>query len=111
MSERFQFDMNSSLYVSVAGSLDATSSGDFETNLMGKIEEKEKPMIVLDLQQLEFINSLGLASIVKVWKEVRADNGSLRILVTEKIAKIFQVANLDTIIDMYVLRSLPQKSS
>ena len=78
----------------MAGELDLASAGDLETGL--KALESSKPeLIVLDLRELEFMDSTGLRAILAA--DARAKELGARLVVvqgSENIQRVFQVTRL-----------------
>nr|MBA2558396.1 STAS domain-containing protein [Propionibacteriales bacterium] len=58
--------------------------------------------LVIDLEQVDFLDSTGLGVLVGALKRVRGHQGSLRIVCTqERLLKIFRITGLTKVFPMY----------
>ncbi len=105
MDDHLEYRFQSTIYITVKGALDASSSRNFESDVEARLKQAGNTLVVIDLEHVDFINSLGLAAVVQIWKKAKALDQTIRILANEKIARIFQVSKLDTIIELYVFQS------
>ena len=108
--EKFEYCFESTVYVHTKGALDSLTSKPFVDELSKRMEHADEPLYILDMQDVDFMNSLGLAAIIKLWKTAQVHNRTLRILTNPRIANIFRVSHLDTIIDLYVMERLQQSN-
>ena len=58
---------------------------------------------MVDLSQVDFLDSTGLSVLVKTLKRVReVEGGSLAVVVTaDRVAKVFRLTGLDTLIPLH----------
>lgn len=83
--------------VEVSGELDVFTAPDFEQALQELISAGDT-QLVLDLTNVEFLDSTGLGVIVKALKWAREAGGSLRVVATEeRIVKVFRITGLDDV--------------
>ena len=87
--------------VAVKGRLDTTAAPQFDQALTGWLSDNES-RFVIDLNELEYISSSGLRSILALAKKVKARNGevaltSLRALVKE----VFDISGFSTLMPVY----------
>ncbi len=103
MSYKLDVQYESALYVSLSGAIDAVSSEEFSNGLIEKIDRASETLIVIDLEGLEFLNSMGLGAIIRVWNAVDVQGKKIRILASRRIAEVFRVSHIDTLIELHVM--------
>ena len=83
--------------VSLHGELDGATAKELEAEFI-RIEATSVSRIVLDLRELDFIDSTGLAVILRA--DTRAKNGHvLRVLQPQgQVARIFELTQLDEVL-------------
>jgi len=91
------------LYVIVKGHWDAGSSDRFAKELDENVSQAPELLIVIDLEELDFINSMGLGAIVRMWKAAQTKGKKIRIIANKRIAPLFRVSRLDKIIELHVM--------
>jgi anti-sigma B factor antagonist len=64
-------------YIRICGDLDSEVAGEALRNAFNKIYEQGMKTIVLDLDQVEIINSYGIGKVLTCYKRLKADNGVL----------------------------------
>ena len=90
-----------SLIVSLEGELDLHTAEEFKTKLITKINAGTKQLI-LDLGQVEFIDSSGLGAILSSYKKISSQGGLLTVVnVTPKVRRIFEVSGILRVINIY----------
>lgn len=86
--------------VGLKGELDADNVSD----LMRFFQEGEgrgETRIVLDLSDLEYIDSSGLGSFVRLMKESRASGGDVRLVnPTNEVRKVLELTRLNRVFDV-----------
>lgn len=95
-----RFDNNVCI-ISLKGSLNAYSAPIFEEELKNCISNS--PRIVLDLQQLEYISSIGLGVIIGYLEEVREKKGDIKIYIKNNpiIKEIFEITGFPKIMNFF----------
>jgi anti-sigma B factor antagonist len=87
--------------VSVAGEIDVASA----PSLAAKLEEvvdRGRVEIVLDLSEVTFLDSSGLAVLVKYLKRVLPAGGQIRLVVTNRaVRQAIEITHLDTVFAVY----------
>ena len=86
--------------IRLKGRMDAMSSQSFEQ----RVRPLEGPdlIVVVDMDELEYISSAGLRSILAVSKKIQADGGQIRFCnVKGLVEEIFQCANLASIVPVH----------
>ena len=92
------------LVISVQGRLDTTTAAEFEAKCLEMVSAGENS-VILDLQNVEYISSAGLRSVLSLGKKVRSDGGglvfcSLRGMVRE----VFEISGFSSIFTIYDTR-------
>ncbi|RKX22909.1 MAG: anti-anti-sigma factor [Candidatus Zixiibacteriota bacterium] len=83
------------------GRLDLASGTNLKEELK-KIFDQDKNMIHLNLNDVEFINSSGLGSLVSIMKEVRLRKGRLTLSnLASYVKEIFEITQLSHIFEIY----------
>jgi len=84
----------------LADQIDASSAGSFRDNILGKIENGYK-RIVLDLTKVDFIDSSGLGAIISALKRLGED-GDLAICgVNEPVMSLFRLTRMNRIFNIF----------
>ncbi len=87
--------------VSVEGRMDALSAPEFETFMSDLINEGVIKVIV-NLEDLDYISSAGLRSVLVTTKKIQAKNGIIAIAsVHDTVKEIFEISGFNTIIPIY----------
>lgn len=86
--------------MSLRGELDIASAERVETEL-GSLQESRPKLLVLDLRELEFMDSTGLRLIVRADEAARAQ-GTRFVVVRgpEQVQRVFEIVGLDTRLEM-----------
>jgi anti-sigma B factor antagonist len=81
--------------VAAAGELDATSGPDLEQTL-GRLLADGKRSVLVSLGEIGFIDSTGLATLVKALKRVRSAGGKLALAALQPaVRRVFTLTRLD----------------
>lgn len=92
---------DSAKIVLVKGDVDMSSSRRLREVLKELTNKKEK-RIVIDLAQMPYIDSAGLATLVECYQETKKYKGDLRLAdLSTNVREVFRLARLDTIFDIY----------
>jgi anti-sigma B factor antagonist len=84
----------------LADQIDASSAGSFRDNILGKIEQGHK-RIVLDLTKVDFIDSSGLGAIISALKHL-GEEGELAICgVNEPVMSLFRLTRMNRIFNIF----------
>ena len=87
--------------LSVGGEIDVYTAPQLRQRLIELVEEGSQH-IVVDMEQVEFLDSTGLGVLVGGLKRVRALDGSLRLVCAqERILKIFRITGLEKVFGIY----------
>jgi anti-sigma B factor antagonist len=67
-----------------------------------ELTDKGNYKLLIDMEQVDFLDSIGLGVLVGGLKRVRAHNGSLNLVCTqERILKIFRITGLTKVFGIY----------
>ena len=85
-------------------SLDARSAREFRDDLESVIEDNAK--ILLDMTNVEFVDSAGLGTIVATLKHLRASGGDLTICSVHKTVRaLFELVRMHRLVEIYDTRN------
>jgi anti-sigma B factor antagonist len=95
-------DQDGIAVVSAAGEIDVFTAPQLDSELSA-VTSGGQHRVVVDLSRVDFLDSTGLAVLVKTLKRVREhDGGSLAVVVTaDRVAKVFRLTGLDTLIPLH----------
>lgn len=83
----------------LTGLLDAFSEPTFRKVLDSKIEEGPKH-IILDLSQIDFVDSSGLGALVQVAKKAQTANGTLQIVTNARVTQTVKLVRLEKFLSL-----------
>jgi len=87
--------------LSLKGRLDFASSSNLKEEILKRVAQGNK-RIVLNLAQIDFINSSGLGTLVSILKEVRLAKGRLLLSnLASYVEEIFEITQLFHIFEIY----------
>jgi anti-sigma B factor antagonist len=90
-------------------SLDASNANELKKIVRGIVESS--PFLVLDLRQVQFIDSSGCGAILTALRWLEQVRGSLRICgLSEQVRKTFALSRMNRILDIYPTREEALKS-
>jgi anti-sigma B factor antagonist len=83
------------------GRLDLTSASSLK-DASKEVLEKESRKMILNMNQVDFINSSGLGALVSILKEVRNAQGSMKLSnLAPYVKEIFDITQLTNIFDIF----------
>ncbi|MFT5525237.1 MAG: anti-sigma B factor antagonist [Pirellulaceae bacterium] len=89
--------------------LDAGSVNDFKQDLAPVL--KEGALLILDLSQVEYVDSAGLGGIVSTLKQLRAEGGDVKICGLQKsVRALFELVRMHKLLDVCNTREEALKS-
>ncbi|WLR54952.1 anti-sigma factor antagonist [Mesobacillus subterraneus] len=93
-------EKESKLAVKVSGEIDAYTAPQLREKLF-PLSEKEGVEMVVDLSEVNYMDSTGLGVFVGVFKNVRAHDGEFKIVgLSERLQRLFEITGLADIIDI-----------
>ena len=94
-------EMNGHAVVAVSGEVDVFTAPKLREQLIDLVDQGSYN-IVVDLSDVEFLDSTGLGVLVAGLKRVKTHEGTLKIVSTkDKILKIFRITGLTRIFPIY----------
>ena len=85
----------------VGGEVDVATAPRLREQLI-KLVNDANYRIVVDLRDVDFIDSTGLGVLIGALKRVRTHDGDLTLVCTEpRIVKVFQITGLDQVFDLH----------
>jgi anti-sigma B factor antagonist len=92
--------------VAIAGNLEAVSAPELGTRLDALLADGVQ-QFVIDLAGVRFMDSSGIAVLVRLFKRVRIGHGDVRLAGAQPpVAKILRLVRLDRVFDTYTDSSL-----
>ncbi len=87
--------------VEAAGEIDLHRSAAFQEALLEPLKKHPQRMIV-DMTGVSYMDSSGVASLVKLLSRVRRDKINLRLAgLTPRVRNVFEITRLDTVFELY----------
>ncbi|NET01321.1 MAG: STAS domain-containing protein [Sphaerospermopsis sp. SIO1G2] len=83
----------------LTGLLDAFSEPTFRKVLSNKIDEGPKN-IILDLSQIDFVDSSGLGALVQLAKQAQTAEGSLQIVTNARVTQTVKLVRLEKFLSL-----------
>jgi anti-anti-sigma factor len=79
----------------LSGELDLASAEELDANLK-RVEESEPALLVLDLRELEFMDSTGLRTVIAADARARERGGRLVVVrAPEEVDRVFKLTRMD----------------
>lgn len=89
--------------VTVKGEIDRDTMSDFRDKMESFMQTFQQTNLILDLENLEFINSEGIGYLSDIYNRFSTQNKKIMILkASARIMDIFQLVGLDQIIPCYI---------
>jgi stage II sporulation protein AA (anti-sigma F factor antagonist) len=89
--------------LTIHGELDLNSAPELE-GILDEALAAERPSILIDLSDCEFIDSTGLALIVRAWQEVDNGDGEGRLVLccpNSQVRRLLDITGLETSISLH----------
>lgn len=84
------------------GRIDQNTASQFQSTLLSQIEDLGKTPLILKMDHVEFISSIGLRAIMMAFKQSKANGGTLLIAeLTPLVKEVFQISRFDTVIPCF----------
>ncbi|MHC4295537.1 MAG: STAS domain-containing protein, partial [Planctomycetota bacterium] len=89
-----------SVVVDVTGEIDLNSSLEFQQVLL-RVLDKRPVRIVINLTEVSYMDSSGVASLVKLLSRVRKADSSLHLVgLQDRVRSVFEITRLDSVFDI-----------
>lgn len=86
-------------FIKVQGDLDSEASGEALRQAFNSLYDKGKRTIVLDLGEVQIINSYGIGKVLMCYKRLKAENGVLMVKPLQGFVKeTFELLMLDKLL-------------
>ena len=86
--------------VDVAGEIDLNTSNAFQQDLIELLDNSPE-RVVVNLSGVSYMDSSGVASLVKLLSRIRRTNGSLYLYgLTDRVRGVFEITRLDSVFDI-----------
>ncbi|HZD11789.1 MAG TPA: STAS domain-containing protein [Candidatus Binatia bacterium] len=96
--------------VSVSGRLDQNQTPDLEERL-NRLLELGHNRILIDLTEVNYINSGGLRCLVTAWRKARKEGGNVVLTgLRSRVHEVFSMVGFDKVFDVYPSRALALRS-
>ncbi len=110
MSISYQELGNQTWLVSVSGRLDQNQTPDLEARLNTLLEEGHN-RILIDLSDVNYINSGGLRCLVTAWRRAKKDGGNVVLTgLKSRVNEVFSMVGFDKVFEVYPSRKLALQS-
>ena len=87
--------------LTVSGEIDIATAPSLRERLHGLLAE-DKSQLVVDLDDVGFLDSTALGVLVGVLKRARSEGGEVRIVCTQpRVRKVFEITRLDSAFDLF----------
>jgi anti-sigma B factor antagonist len=94
-------ESNDRALLTLEGRLDAVTAPDLKERLK-RLAEEGQVFVVIDMSEVSFMDSSGLAALVSGLKALREAGGSLRLAgVNEQAREVFDITRLDQVFKLY----------
>lgn len=91
-------EVSGKLVVAIHGEIDAYHSGEVKKFLKDTITETNLKKIVLDMSEVNYIDSAGLGSLVALYKDARmAEKELILASLKQTVMRIFEMTRLDRV--------------
>jgi anti-anti-sigma factor len=85
--------------IRVSGDLDSEQSGEALRKSFNQLFDQGKRTVVLDLQDVQIINSYGIGKVLMCYKRLKAENGVLKVRPLDGFVKeTFELLMLDKLL-------------
>jgi anti-sigma B factor antagonist len=70
-------------------------------DLMNEILSEGKHNFVLNLANVDYLDSSGLGQLISIWKSIRGRNGYMTLLnPSKRVQRLFEITRLDTVFEI-----------
>lgn len=87
--------------IKLSGNLNATTSQEFRQNITGIVEGGAR-IVLVDFQDVTFMDSSGLGALVLAFKTLRAADAQLVLCsINEQVRILFELTNMDRVFEIF----------
>ncbi len=95
-------DMGGVPVVRVKGEVDLYSSPRLRQALRSLGEQKKTKLLIIDLTEVEYMDSSGVATLIEALQKLNQTGGRLRLAgLTDAVAQVLRFAHLDKVFDIH----------
>ena len=88
--------------IKLSGNLNATTSQVFRQNITDILESSAKIIVLVDFQDVTFMDSSGLGALVLAFKTLRAADSKLVLCsINEQVRILFELTNMDKVFEIF----------
>jgi anti-sigma B factor antagonist len=92
---------NSAVIMKIEGEVDLYSSPEVREPLLRLIDDKT-PIIIVNMENVEYIDSSGIATLVESLQKIGEYAGKLKLLnPNENVRDVFELSNLDKVFEIH----------
>lgn len=85
----------------IVGDIDMDTSPDIKKTFSRLMANKSKSKIVINLKEVAYIDSSGLATLIEILKILRASESRLKLTnLSDKVKGLFEITKLDKLFDI-----------
>lgn len=82
--------------------LDSTISPEFKTQLLRLVENEQVRNILIDLKNVEYVDSSGLGALLFGHRQAKSHSGRMKLVhLNPKVVTLIKIANLENILEGY----------
>ncbi len=82
--------------------LDANNTNDLKHQVSELIEQNAATCVVLDLREVQFVDSSGIGSLISLLRTIKSNNGQIALAgVTRTVQSVFEIVRLHKLFDIY----------
>lgn len=82
--------------------VDSSISSDFKTELLRILEQEKFHNLLVDLQEVDYVDSSGLGALLFGHRHAQSRSGSLKIMhLKPKVQTLLKIANLEEILESF----------
>ena len=86
------------IYVLVSGEIDAFTAPKLREELL-PLADGQTPSIIVSLKNVSYLDSTGLGVFIGLFKQVKKNNGELRLIdLSDRLKRLFEITGLNNII-------------
>lgn len=87
--------------VNPAGVLDGAATNELKNKILSSLDSNTE-MVLVDMQDITFMNSSGIGALVAILKAVRAQNKDLYLCgLSDQVSMIFKLTKMDRVFKIY----------
>lgn len=91
------------LYVKASGRMDLDNAVEYGVSVKNAVEDASEEIkeLILDFSEITFISSFGLKVVLELYKEMQAQQGSLKLKdIPEQLKNSFKMVGFDKFLDI-----------